>query len=62
MLGEEGKPETRMSATLSYDQAAIADDTAALFLETLKEILEDPRSILLGGFAKKIDHPMAALL
>ncbi|MCL4136422.1 UNVERIFIED_CONTAM: hypothetical protein GTU68_026945 [Idotea baltica] len=61
-LDEEGKPETRMNATLSYDQAAISDDAAALFMETLKDLLENPQTILVGSFQRKVDHPMAALL
>ena len=60
--GENGTVETKMRATLSYDQAAIADDTASKFLQILQEILEDPQQMLLGSYNKGFDHPMAALL
>jgi len=61
-LDEFGSPITRMSATLSYDRAAIDDDTAAMFLETLKDLLEEPSTILVGARSIDVNHPLAALL
>lgn len=62
MSDEGGEIRTSMRATLSYDRAAVDDDTAAVFLHTLKDILEEPKTILLGSYSRTIDHPLAALL
>lgn len=59
---ENGLPVTCMRATLSYDRAGVDDDTAAAFLEELKNILENPTSMMLGGYKSQVDHPLAALL
>ncbi|XP_046394055.1 pyruvate dehydrogenase protein X component, mitochondrial-like [Ischnura elegans] len=47
-VGESGKISTKMSATLSYDRRAIAEDDAAEFLEFFRQTMEDPSRILLG--------------
>ncbi|KAL7644703.1 UNVERIFIED_CONTAM: hypothetical protein RMT77_004516 [Armadillidium vulgare] len=49
-LDENGKPETRLQATLSFDQAAISDDTAAFFMKVLAQVLENPNFLLLDAF------------
>lgn len=51
-----------MRATLSYDRAGVDDDTAAAFLEELKNILENPVTMMVGGYKSQVDHPLAALL
>ncbi|CAL4122248.1 unnamed protein product, partial [Meganyctiphanes norvegica] len=61
-LSESGSPTTRMSATLSYDRAAVDDYTAAIFLETLKDLLEEPNTLLVGARSRDINHPLSALL
>ncbi|XP_066973922.1 pyruvate dehydrogenase protein X component-like isoform X2 [Macrobrachium rosenbergii] len=61
LCDESGNPVTYMSATLSYDRAGVDDETAANFLNTLKSLLENPSTMLLGSHSS-IDHPMAALL
>ncbi|KAI9555862.1 hypothetical protein GHT06_018379 [Daphnia sinensis] len=47
-LGDDGKPTTVMSATLSYDGEAISPLAAATFMSTLQGLLESPQSLLLG--------------
>lgn len=58
---ESGIPVAYMTVTLSYDRAAVDDDTAAIFLDTLKQIFEDPTTMILGAYTS-VSHPMAALL
>uniref|UniRef100_A0A2P2HWX3 Dihydrolipoamide acetyltransferase component of pyruvate dehydrogenase complex n=1 Tax=Hirondellea gigas TaxID=1518452 RepID=A0A2P2HWX3_9CRUS len=64
-VGADGKPETRMRATMSYDRVAIDDDTATEFLTALAELIQNPHQMLLG-VARPIlnyeDHPLAELL
>ncbi|KAF2368620.1 Biotin/lipoyl attachment [Trinorchestia longiramus] len=48
VLGEDGTPETRMRATLSYDRLVVDDFEAADFLSTLVQLLEQPMQVLLG--------------
>ncbi|KAK3855898.1 hypothetical protein Pcinc_037726 [Petrolisthes cinctipes] len=62
VLDEYGELRTSMMATLSYDRAAVDDHIAATFLNTLKDILEEPKTMLLGSFSRTINHPLAALL
>ena len=38
-----------MKVTLSYDGRAIDEEIASEFLDALKEMLEDPSIMLLGG-------------
>ncbi|XP_068218807.1 pyruvate dehydrogenase protein X component-like isoform X2 [Palaemon carinicauda] len=58
---ESGHPVTFMRATLSYDRAGVDDEIAAQFLNTLKSLLENPSTLLLGSHSS-INHPLAALL
>lgn len=51
-----------MNATLSYDRAAVDDDTAAIFLDTLRQILEEPSVMMLGAYSSKVNHQLAAML
>lgn len=39
---------TVMSATLSYDEEAISPVAAAVFMSTVRSLLESPQSLLLG--------------
>ena len=55
----DGKVETRMRMTLSYDRSAVEDDAAAAFLDVLKELTETPTLLLLGGRKR---HPLEDLL
>ncbi|XP_071543401.1 dihydrolipoyllysine-residue acetyltransferase component of pyruvate dehydrogenase complex-like isoform X2 [Panulirus ornatus] len=61
-LDECGTAISYMSVTLSYDRSAIDDDSAAIFLDTLKQILEDPNTMILGAYPTEVSHPLAALL
>lgn len=45
--GNDGKPMTVMSATLSYDEEAVSSVDAAKFMSTLQSLLESPQSLLL---------------
>ena len=46
---DDKKPITKMKVTLSYDGRAIDEEIASEFLDALKEMLEDPSIMLLGG-------------
>jgi len=48
VVGNDGKPVTVMSATLSYDEEAVSSVDAAKFMSTLQSLLESPKSLLLG--------------
>ena len=45
--GNDGKPMTVMSATLSYDEEAVSSVDAAKFMSALQSLLESPQSLLL---------------
>ena len=45
--GNDSKPMTLMSATLSYDEEAVSSVDAAKFMSTLQSLLESPTSLLL---------------
>ncbi|XP_049765774.1 pyruvate dehydrogenase protein X component, mitochondrial-like [Schistocerca cancellata] len=49
VINSEGRPETRMVATLSYDNRAIEDTVAAQFLRAVGDSLDDPNMLLLGS-------------
>lgn len=49
VLGEEGKPETNMTVTLSYDSRVIDESEASQFLEVFQEIMENPRLTVVGS-------------
>ena len=53
-LDEEGTPQTYMKATLSADARFIDEFLANQFLETFKEIIENP--VLMLGQAPKVDY------
>lgn len=46
--GDDGKPFTAMTTTLSYDEDAISSSAAATFMSTLRSLLESPGSMLVG--------------
>jgi len=46
-VGNDSKPMTLMSATLSYDEEAVSSVDAAKFMSTLQSLLESPTSLLL---------------
>lgn len=48
-----GKPQTFMTATLSYDSRAISESAASDFLETVKDLLQTPASLLLTPSTNK---------
>ncbi|PSN41718.1 Dihydrolipoyllysine-residue acetyltransferase component 1 of pyruvate dehydrogenase complex [Blattella germanica] len=49
VLDDDKKPVTKMKITLSYDGRAIDEEIASEFLDAVKEMLEDPAVMLLGG-------------
>ncbi|XP_059482904.1 pyruvate dehydrogenase protein X component, mitochondrial-like [Neocloeon triangulifer] len=54
ILGSDGKPVQSMCVTLSYDRRAIDEEQAAEFLAGLRDILEDPSRMILGGVPSSI--------
>jgi hypothetical protein len=48
-LDDNKNPVTKMKITLSYDGRAIDEEIASEFLEVIREMLEDPSVMLLGG-------------
>lgn len=48
-----GKPQTVMTATLSYDSRAISESAASDFLETLQRLLQTPATLLLTSSVNK---------
>ncbi|VVC38251.1 E3-binding domain,Biotin/lipoyl attachment,Single hybrid motif,2-oxo acid dehydrogenase [Cinara cedri] len=53
IIALNGKPQTFMTATLSYDSRAISESAASDFLETLQGLLQTPASLLLTPSANK---------
>lgn len=53
VIALNGKPQTIMTATLSYDSRAISESAASDFLETLQGLLQTPASLLLTSPANK---------
>ncbi|XP_066999638.2 pyruvate dehydrogenase protein X component isoform X2 [Anabrus simplex] len=49
ILGEDGNSQTKITVTLSYDRRAIDEGLAAEFLEVVRNMLENPAIMLLGG-------------
>ncbi|XP_021940982.1 pyruvate dehydrogenase protein X component-like [Zootermopsis nevadensis] len=49
VLDEERNPVTKMKITLSYDGRAVDEEIASEFLGVVREMLEDPSAMLLGG-------------
>lgn len=52
-LGQNGKPESQMTVTLSYDARVIDDAEASQFLEVFRDIMESPQLMLSGQPASK---------
>lgn len=48
-VDDDRNPVTKMKITLSYDGRAIDEEVASEFLEVVREMLEDPSVMLLGG-------------
>lgn len=53
VIALNGKPQTFMTATLSYDSRAISESAASDFLETLQGLLQTPASLLLTPSTQK---------
>ncbi|XP_025411393.1 uncharacterized protein LOC112684224 [Sipha flava] len=53
IIALNGKPQTFMTATLSYDARAISESAASDFLETFQGLLQAPASLLLSSANKK---------
>ncbi|KAL4098373.1 hypothetical protein QTP88_022998 [Uroleucon formosanum] len=53
VIALNGKPQTIMTATLSYDSRAVSESAASNFLETLQGLLQTPASLLLTSSANK---------
>lgn len=51
-----GKPQTIMTATLSYDSRAISESAASDFLETVQGLLQTPASLLLTPSKKRASN------
>ncbi|XP_023719887.2 pyruvate dehydrogenase protein X component, mitochondrial isoform X3 [Cryptotermes secundus] len=49
VLDDDRNPVTKMKITLSYDGRAIDEEVASEFLDVVREMLEDPSVMLLGG-------------
>lgn len=48
LIGDDGKPVTLMTATLSHDAEAVSPMAAANFMLTLQDLLKDPQNLLLA--------------
>lgn len=48
-IDDDKNPVTKMKITLSYDGRAIDEEIASEFLGVVREMLEDPSVMLLGG-------------
>jgi pyruvate/2-oxoglutarate dehydrogenase complex dihydrolipoamide acyltransferase (E2) component len=48
-VDDDRNPVTKMKITLSYDGRAIDEEVASEFLEAVREMLEDPSVMLIGG-------------
>ena len=48
-VNQEGKPESRMSATLSYDARIVDETEASNFLEVFRDIMENPQMTVVGS-------------
>jgi pyruvate/2-oxoglutarate dehydrogenase complex dihydrolipoamide acyltransferase (E2) component len=58
VLGQDGKPESQMTVTLSYDARVIDDAEASQFLEVFRDIIENPELMLSGRPASKRSNPL----
>ncbi|KAL4225617.1 hypothetical protein ACF0H5_016303 [Mactra antiquata] len=57
-LGQDGKPESQMTVTLSYDARVIDETDASQFLEVFKDVMENPQLMLSGRSASKRSNPL----
>ena len=48
-IGSEGKPESRMNATLSYDARIVDDTDASNYLEVFRDLMENPQMTVVGS-------------
>ena len=47
-VNSEGKPESRMTATLCYDARIVDETDASSFLEVFRDVLENPHMTIVG--------------
>ncbi|XP_046364149.2 pyruvate dehydrogenase protein X component-like [Haliotis rufescens] len=48
-LGDDGRPQTRMTVTLSYDSRVLDETEASQFLEVYSEVMENPSFMITGS-------------
>ncbi|KAL3841823.1 hypothetical protein ACJMK2_019922 [Sinanodonta woodiana] len=53
-LDEDGKPQTRMTATLSYDSRVLDEAEASEFLEVFRDFMENPNLTISGSRMSKL--------
>ncbi|KAK3581580.1 hypothetical protein CHS0354_031929 [Potamilus streckersoni] len=53
-LDEDGKPQTRMTATLSYDSRVLDEAEASEFLEVFRDFMENPNLTMSGSRMSKL--------
>jgi len=53
VLGDNGKPVSRMTVTLSYDARVIDESEASQFLEVFRDTIENPQMLTSGRPAVK---------
>ncbi|KAL5006600.1 hypothetical protein ScPMuIL_015406 [Solemya velum] len=49
IIDEDGRPQTRMASTLSYDARIVDDLQASMFLDVYREVMENPDFMLSGS-------------
>lgn len=49
IIDEDGRPQTVMSSTLSYDVRIVDDIQASLFLDVYREVMENPDFMISGS-------------
>ena len=47
-MSSDGKPQTSMTVTLSYDSRALDETEASQFLEVFKGVMENPDAMTIG--------------
>lgn len=53
VLDENGKPQSHMTVTLSYDARVMDESEASQFLEVFRDTIENPQLLISGGSAAK---------
>ena len=48
-VSSEGKPESRMSATLCFDARVVDETSASNFLEVFRDLMENPQMTVVGS-------------